>query len=196
MRPKNIQIIISDNSILHDTFPEAELISQESNLEHYKKIDLLIVDKIISEPAIDKIIKITDKIINLSAEVSIEGAIVFLKPFRLHNLVEIINQQQRKDIIFCLINNEILYSQKGSYINYSNKQISLTDKENDLLASLILAPNHSLTKENLLTKVWLYAKTTETTTVDIHLSRLRSILPDGFLNIKDGNASLGVFDLK
>ncbi len=196
MRPRNIQVIISNNSIVHDVLSEMELIQNESDLERYSKIDLLVVDKPLSEAAIKKIIKVTDKIINLCLKTVIENAIVFSKPFRLHNLIEVIENHQQNEAMFCLINDEILYSQKGSYVNYANEQIDLTDKENELLCALICAPNYSLTKEAILTSIWSYAKTAETSTVDIHLSRLRSRLPVSFLNIKDGYASLEIFDLK
>lgn len=196
MKPENIQIIISNNSILRDVFPGSWLVINESDLENYGKIDLLIVDKALPALAIDKIIKISNKIINFIPELAIEKAAVFLKPFRLHDVLEIIYYHQQNEAMFCLLNNEILYSQKGSYINYDNKQISLTDKESELFLALLRAPNYSLSKEDLLTKVWLYSKVAETSTVDVYLSRLRALLPAGFLNVQEGGASLKVVELK
>lgn len=195
MKLKNIALIISNNSILHEALPEMTLIQSESELEHYNKIDLLIVDMILSPSAIKRIITVSDRIINLSSA-AIENSITLQPPFRLHTLVEIIQTVKQNEEIFCLINNKILYSQKAGYINYADEQITLSDKENELFSALLSEPNYSLTKEEILTKIWFYAKNAETSTIDIHLSRLRSRLPEGLLNIKDSSASLKVLDLK
>lgn len=51
--------------------------------------------------------------------------------------------------------------------------IILTDKERDLLAALWLAPDRSLSRDDLLAAVWAYADGVETHTLETHIYRLR-----------------------
>lgn len=51
--------------------------------------------------------------------------------------------------------------------------IILTDKERDMLAALWLAPNRSLSRDDLLAAVWAYADGVETHTLETHIYRLR-----------------------
>lgn len=66
----------------------------------------------------------------------------------------------------------------------TNEQIRLTDKEKLLIQSLYAEENKSLDRAGLLQKVWSYAETAETHTLETHLYRLRQKLEDGF-GLKD-----------
>ena len=59
-------------------------------------------------------------------------------------------------------------------------QIRLTDKEKSLIMSLYQEDSKSLDRASLLQKVWLYAETAETHTLETHLYRLRQKLEEGF----------------
>lgn len=189
---KKVEVIISENEKIKDVFPEFTLLKNEDALGFYSKIDLVIIDKKLSNQAIKKITKISDRIINLVDDSNIENVATLLKPFRLYKLLEIANHYRQNKFIFCLINDEILYSQRASYISHQDKQIKLTDKENELFAAILTAPDYVIAKEALLSKVWGYAKDIETSTLDTHLTRLRSYLPAGFINNKDGIISLDI----
>lgn len=58
--------------------------------------------------------------------------------------------------------------------------LRLTEKERLILQSLYQAEEHSLDRKNLLQKVWGYAESAETHTLETHLYRLRQKLEEGF----------------
>ena len=58
-------------------------------------------------------------------------------------------------------------------IKETGTQISLTEKENDLLSSLAAAYPNPLPKETLLEQVWNYKPDTETHTLESHIYTLR-----------------------
>ena len=189
---KRIEVIFSDNEIIKDIFPDFLMVTDESDLSLYSKIDLLIIDKSLSDEAIKKITKISDRIINLTDDLAVENAAILPKPFRLHKLLEMVDNYRKNESIFCLINDAILYSQRSGYVFHLDKQIKLNDKENELFSALLMAPNYVIFKEVLLSRVWGYAKDAETSTLDTHLARLRAYFPAGFINNKDGSISLGI----
>lgn len=55
----------------------------------------------------------------------------------------------------------------------SGQSTDLTDREVDLLAALIQAPDHSLSRAGILEKVWGYHQDAETHTLETHIYRLR-----------------------
>jgi DNA-binding response OmpR family regulator len=186
---KRIEVIFSDNEIIKDIFPDFLIVT---DLSLYSKIDLLIIDKSLSDEAIKKITKISDRIINLTDDLALENAVILPKPFRLHKLLEMVDNYRKNASIFCLINDAILYSQRSGYVFHFDKRIKLNDKENELFSALLMAPNYVVLKEDLLSLVWGYAKDAETSTLDTHLARLRAYFPAGFINNKDGSISLSV----
>jgi len=74
----------------------------------------------------------------------------------------------------------MIETDKRLLINLKTKQqISLTEKENELLAFLIQAPQHTATRDTLLQSVWQYNPEAETHTVESHLYSLKQkIGPD------------------
>lgn len=189
---KRIEVIFSDNAIIKDVLSDFLIVT---DLNLYSKIDLLIIDKYLSDEAIKKLTKISDRIINLTDYLTIENAATLVKPFRLHKLLEIVDNYRKNESIFCLINDAILYSQRSGYIYHLDKKIKLNDKENELFSALLMAPNYVMPKEDLLSRVWGYAKDAETYTLDTHLARLRAYFSAGFINNKDGFISLDIHQI-
>ena len=62
----------------------------------------------------------------------------------------------------------------------SGRQVRLTDKEKLLILSLFAEKSKSLDRAGLLQKVWSYAESAETHTLETHLYRLRQKLEEGF----------------
>ncbi|HHW41708.1 MAG TPA: response regulator transcription factor [Syntrophomonadaceae bacterium] len=63
----------------------------------------------------------------------------------------------------------------GRYeVRVNNQLVELTPKETELLYTLASQPNHVLTREYLLKRIWGYAISVGTSrTVDVHINRLR-----------------------
>ena len=66
----------------------------------------------------------------------------------------------------------------------SGEQLRLTDKEKLMILSLYAEESKSLDRAGLLQKVWSYADTAETHTLETHLYRLRQKLEESF-GLKD-----------
>lgn len=82
-------------------------------------------------------------------------------------------------------------------ITDGGKTMRLTEKERLILQFLYQADNYSLDRKTLLQKVWGYAETAETHTLETHLYRLRQKLEEGFgtlelITTKDGIYTLNV----
>lgn len=82
-------------------------------------------------------------------------------------------------------------------ISDGEKTIRLTEKERLIIQFLYQAEEYSLDRKNLLQKVWGYAETAETHTLETHLYRLRQKLEEGFgsqelITTKDGVYTLNV----
>ena len=75
----------------------------------------------------------------------------------------------------------------------TKQQISLTEKENDLLKFLIQSPNHTASRETLLQAVWQYNPEAETHTLESHLYTLKQKAgsdAENLLKFQDGHVVL------
>ena len=75
----------------------------------------------------------------------------------------------------------------------TKQQISLTEKENDLLKFLIQTPNHTASRETLLQTVWQYSPDAETHTLESHLYALKQKVghdAKNLLKFQDGQVIL------
>jgi DNA-binding response OmpR family regulator len=67
----------------------------------------------------------------------------------------------------------------GRMVMRAGKSIALTQREFDLLAHLARHPGRAFSREELMDRVWQYAFYTDTSTVTVHVRRLRAkIEPD------------------
>ena len=66
-----------------------------------------------------------------------------------------------------------LDTHQGIFTNPEGKEISLTEKETEILIHLHEHKNHMISKEALLSAVWNYAENVETHTLETHIYRLR-----------------------
>ena len=63
-------------------------------------------------------------------------------------------------------------------VTYKGSIVEMPPKEIELLFALASSPNHVLTREQLLDRVWGYDYVGDARTVDVHVKRLREKLPD------------------
>lgn len=59
---------------------------------------------------------------------------------------------------------------------YHDQEITFTNKEFDLLATLAQNPNTVYTKEDLISRIWNYEAVGDTSTVTVHINRVREKL--------------------
>lgn len=246
---KKIELVITDNIVLQeeidsltktpdgfsiDTFYVKDNLEIASFLQNHSKIDLVIIDNIVDISSLSNITKISKIIVNLEPSNSITHCINIAKPFRIKELIDIIEKSRNSEFIYEAIlipeineseaslqeteteeaikggltrfqrsltltrNNNffagsgIIFNEESSIIlNISSAQnIILTEKENTLIAKLLLAKDHILSKEEILRDIWGYSNNSETSTLETHISRLKNKLPNNLIYSKDGNIGI------
>lgn len=156
-------IISNENDIINNLILKNEI------------IDLLILDTLdINKSSLEALFSISKKVINLCDGSSI-------KPFRMCDLIKEIDKNRKSNFLYRKIK-EVIYDEEASLVNKK----SLTEKENSLLQALCLAENYKLSKQEILEKIWGYSSSVETGTIENHISKLRSKLPEGVLESKNG----------
>ena len=99
------------------------------------------------------------------------------RPFRASELLEALhsifeklkskkeNKRVIGDITFIVPDRILIYK--------DNKSVELTDKESDIILSLLSSADRGITKEEVMSKVWVLNSNIETHTFETHLYRLR-----------------------
>ena len=99
------------------------------------------------------------------------------RPFRASELLEALhsifeklkskkeNKRVIGDITFIVPDRILIYK--------DNKSVELTDKESDIIISLLSSADRGITKEEVMSKVWVLNSNIETHTFETHLYRLR-----------------------
>lgn len=73
---------------------------------------------------------------------------------------------------------DILIDHGARRVTVGGKEIGLTNKEFDLLYFLASKPNIVFTKEELFSKIWGYDSMGETSTITVHINRIRDKIGD------------------
>jgi DNA-binding response OmpR family regulator len=117
------------------------------------------------------------------------------RPFRaselfeaLHSIFEkLISKRENKrvigDITFIVPDRRLIYK--------DNKSVELTEKESDIILSLLSSSDRGITREEVMSKVWVLNSNIETHTFETHLYRLRKKIKENlfiknFIINKDG----------
>lgn len=108
------------------------------------------------------------------------------KPFRLNFLVElIINKLNQKDYKL----GKITFFPSKRTLELDENLIILTEKETRLILYMVKNFPRGIPKSELLEKIWEYSSRTETSTLEVHLSRLKQKLTENgfpdFLSYKE-----------
>ena len=117
-----------------------------------------------------------------------KGNIYLKRPFRIVDLVEalqpIFERMKRKRennkvhgyVSFIISERKVIYKDKQAVL--------LTEKESDIFVSLLNSEDRGITKEEVMSKVWMLNPNIETHTFETHLYRLRKKIKEG-LTLKD-----------
>ncbi len=76
------------------------------------------------------------------------------------------------------------YDNQNRLIQRNNKNLRVTEKENEIFDFLISQPNKYVTREKLLSEIWNYNKEIDTHTLETHMYSLRKKIDDQ-LQLKD-----------
>ena len=109
------------------------------------------------------------------------------RPFRASELLEALhsifeklkskreNKRVIGDITFIVPDRILIYKE--------NKSVELTEKESDIILSLLSSSNRGITREEVMSKVWVLNSNIETHTFETHLYRLRKKIKENlFVN--------------
>ena len=124
-----------------------------------------------------------------------KGNIYLKRPFRIVELVEVLQpifermKSKRENnkvlgyISFIISDRKLIYKDKQAIV--------LTEKESDIFVSLVNSEDRGITKEEVMSKVWMLNPNIETHTFETHLYRLRkkikeSLTLDDFIINKGG----------
>ena len=104
------------------------------------------------------------------------------KPMNLARFMKEILYFLENPKVFCVINDDFVYCElKSTFSTKDGLLLKLSNIENMILKSLILAQDHYISKETLQSNVWKYASNSETKTIEQKMQYLRSALPKGLL---------------
>ena len=106
------------------------------------------------------------------------------RPFRFFELVEVLDSISEKlkskrenkrtfgYISFIISDRKLIYK--------DHRSVELTEKESDIIVSLINSMGRGITKEAVMSKIWMLNKKMETHTFETHIYRLRKKIKENF----------------
>ncbi len=171
------------------------ILVKDFTLENIEELDVLVSDydstkfkKFLSNTKIQKNkltgiekILITQKRLNLLPK----GNIYLRRPFRIVDLVGLLQpifesmKSKRENnkvlgyISFIISERKLIYKDKQAVL--------LTEKESDIFVSLLNSEDRGITKEEVMSKVWMLNPNIETHTFETHLYRLRKKIKEGLI---------------
>ena len=171
------------------------IVVKDFTLENIEELDVLVSDydstkfkKFLSNTKIQKNkltgiekILITQKRLNILPK----GNIYLKRPFRIVDLVGLLQpifesmKSKRENnkvlgyISFIISDRKLVYKDKQAVL--------LTEKESDIFVSLLNSEDRGITKEEVMSKVWMLNPNIETHTFETHLYRLRKKIKEGLI---------------
>lgn len=188
-----ILVICSKNNILSKTVfdnlnlsPITLYSAKEINEYALNKIDILILD--INLENVSNLFTLSKVIVN-TTQIKIDRSISIKKPFNLSVLLKIIVNCQQDKTLYSLINNELIYNEKESFIcdTKTAQKIFFTNKENEIFRTLLNYEDFSCSKRSLLEQIWSF-NYKDFSVLDFHLNRLKQKFD--MISIDGSNVSL------
>ena len=166
----DISITLKDFSL--DDIEEVDVIVSDHKFEQLK---YLLKKSNIKENKIQELEKIL--ISEKEFELPPKNNIYIRRPFRFIELVEVLHsmaerlKNKRDENFFLGHLSFIIPDRKLSYKD--KKVVELTEKESDIIVSLFNSSDRGITKEEVMSQVWMLSPNIETHTFETHLFRLR-----------------------
>ena len=166
----DISITLKDFSL--DNIEEVDVIVSDYKFEQLK---YLLKKSNIKENKIQELEKIL--ISEKEFELPPKNNIYMKRPFRFIELVEVLHsmaerlKNKKEEIFFLGYLSFIIPDRK---LIYKDKTVvELTEKESDIIVSLFNSFDRGITKEEVMSQVWMLSPNIETHTLETHLFRLR-----------------------
>ena len=166
----DISITLKDFSL--DNIEEVDVIVSDYKFEQLK---YLLKKSNIKENKIQELEKIL--ISEKEFELPPKNNIYIKRPFRFIELVEVLHSmaerlKNKKDENFFLGHLSFIIPDRK--LSYKDKTVvELTEKESDIIVSLFNSSDRGITKEEVMSQVWMLSPNIETHTFETHLFRLR-----------------------
>ena len=171
------------------------LILEDFSLENIEELDVIVSDykldqfiNLIQKTKMQKNkLKDIEKIFITEKEFELlpKNNIYLQRPFRFIELVEVLystferlkskreNKKTLGYISFIIPDRKLIYKDK--------KNVDLTGKESDIIVSLLNSSDRGITKEEVMSQVWMLNPNMETHTFETHLFRLRKKIKENLL---------------
>ena len=171
------------------------VVVKDFTLENIKDLDVLVSDydsaklkEFLSNTKMQKNkLKEIEKILITQKRFELlpKGNIYLKRPFRIVELVEVLQlifermKSKRENnkvlgyISFIISDRKLIYKDKQAVV--------LTEKESDIFVFLLNSENRGITKEEVLSKVWMLNPNIETHTFETHLYRLRKKIKESLI---------------
>ena len=171
------------------------VVVKDFTLENIKDLDVLVSDydstkfkEFLSNTKLQKDkLKEIEKILITQKRFELlpKGNIYLKRPFRIVELVEVLQpifermKSKRENnkvlgyISFIISDRKLIYKDKEAVL--------LTEKESDIFVSLLNSEDRGITKEEVMSKVWMLNPNIETHTFETHLYRLRKKIKESLI---------------
>ena len=176
----DISITLKDFSL--DNIEEVDVIVSDYKFEQLK---YFLKRSNIKENKIQELEKIL--ISEKEFELPPKNNIYIKRPFRFIELVEVLHsmaerlKNKKEEIFFLGYLSFIIPDRK---LIYKDKTVvELTEKESDIIVSLFNSSNRGITKEEVMSQVWMLSPNIETHTFETHLFRLRKKIRENLCTI-------------
>jgi hypothetical protein len=169
-------------------------LSAQGDLNKFYKINAFLLDQEHIDTSQIPLFRI-NHLINITKNPNslLRNSILLPKPFKLQDLINKLIKIQAQGSMFCCVNYDWIYNELSSTFTSQDQIIHLTNKENLLLKALLGAKNYKISKQSLRYDIWRYHPSSESSTLETHIYKLKQKLPsilldsdhtDCYLNIK------------
>jgi DNA-binding response OmpR family regulator len=179
---------------------------QEDAIEYIKEaqiIDLLILDDsplLIDSLFVENLLfKIKNIILltslgydsNLSKSFNCE-LLLLTKPLEINKLFSSLNSLINYQGLFIPITNNCIYSEKSSLLKMPSHDVKLSDKENEMLKSILISKDHMQHRDEFAKHIWKHNDRMDTNTIETHIYNLKAKLPDGMLSFRKNFCKINI----
>lgn len=208
--PRPCVVLFSENQVfvhelsalLQQSVESMVLVASFADLENLisicEVINIIISDNnrlpdiIVKDDFVRRLYKVSC-IINCSlTQVNHPKFINFKKPLRLGEMRSFVSNYLHKCDMFVSLG-ECVFDERAKLIAWPGHQVDLTSKETELISFILSKQNFSASKKEIMNGVWKnYCQESDSTTLDVHLTKLRKKTPDSLLIVNSEKVQINL----